>query len=153
MRSISSDLGALILGAVDGNADFIFGLPGNAVPSRKAEGLMKNARGHLALRRSLAAQGLGPAVAAVRLLYGEFEYAAKSWPQAFRGALKDEVNVPVGANSFAQSGACVRKNSHLRAMRNALKCRTILYQLRLLGVASRVIMSPFVAGPCFVPAN
>ena len=56
---------------------------------RKAEGLMRNARGHLALHRSLAAQGLGPAVAAVRL-FGEFEYAAKSWPQAFRVVLKAE---------------------------------------------------------------
>ncbi len=74
----------------DGNADFIFGLGGNAVLSRKAEGLMRNARGHLALRRSLAAKGLGPAVAAVRL-FGEFEYAAKSWPQAFRVVLKAEV--------------------------------------------------------------
>ena len=74
----------------DGNADFIFGLGGNAVLSRRAEGLMKNARGHLALHRSLAAQGLGPAVTAVRL-FGEFEYAAKSWPQAFRVVLKAEV--------------------------------------------------------------
>ncbi len=74
----------------DGNADFIFGLGGNAVLSRKAEGLMRNARGHLALHRSLASQGLGPAVAAVRL-FGEFEYAAKSWPQAFRVVLKAEV--------------------------------------------------------------
>ena len=74
----------------DGNADFIFGLGGNAVLSRKAEGLMRNARGHLALHRSLAAQGLGPAVVAVRL-FGEFEYAAKSWPQAFRVVLKAEV--------------------------------------------------------------
>jgi hypothetical protein len=82
------ELMALIV--ADGNADFIFGLPGNAVLSRKAEGLMKNARGHLALRRSLSAQGLGPAVAAVRL-FGEFEYAAKSWPQAFRVVLKAEV--------------------------------------------------------------
>jgi hypothetical protein len=82
------DLMELII--ADGNADFIFGLGGNAVLSRKAEGLMKNARGHLALRRSLAAQGLGPAVAAVRL-FGEFEYAAKSWPQAFRVVLKAEV--------------------------------------------------------------
>ncbi len=76
--------------AADANADFIFGLGGNAVLSRKAEGLMKNARGHLAMRRSLAAQGLGSAVAAVRL-FGEFEYAAKSWPQAFRVVLKAEV--------------------------------------------------------------
>ena len=46
----------------DGNADFIFGLAGNSILSRKAEGLMRNARGHLNLHRSLAAQGLGPAV-------------------------------------------------------------------------------------------
>lgn len=74
----------------DGNADFLFGLPGNAVLSRQAAGLMKNARGHLALHQSLAAQGLGPTVAAVRL-FGEFEYAARSWPQAFRVVLKAEV--------------------------------------------------------------
>ena len=74
----------------DGNADFIFGLGGNAVLSRKAEGLMRNARGHLALHQSLAAQGLGPAVSAVRH-FGEFDYAAKSWPQEFRVVLKAEV--------------------------------------------------------------
>lgn len=74
----------------DGNVDFIFGLAGNVVLSRQAEGLMKNARGHLALHQSLAAQGLGPAVAAVRQ-FGEFEYAAKSWPQAFRVVVKAEV--------------------------------------------------------------
>lgn len=78
-----------LIGA-DGNADFVFGLAGNPVLLRQAEGLMKNARGHLALHRSLAAQGSGPAVAAVRL-FGEFEYAAKSWPQAFRVVVKAEV--------------------------------------------------------------
>lgn len=72
------------------NADFIFGLGGNSVLSAKAEGLMKNARGHLALHQSLAAQGLGPAVASVRM-FGEFEYAAKSWAQAYRVVLKAEV--------------------------------------------------------------
>lgn len=74
----------------DGNADFIFGLAGNPVLLRQAEGLMKNARGHLDLHQSLAAHGLGPSVAAVRL-FGEFEYAARSWPQAFRVVLKAEV--------------------------------------------------------------
>ena len=74
----------------DGNADFLFGLPGNAVLSRKADGLMKNARGHLELHRSLAAQKLGPAVSAVQM-FGEFEYAAKSWSQAHRVVLKAEV--------------------------------------------------------------
>ena len=76
--------------AADGRADFIFGLPGNVVLKRQTEGLLKNARGHLALYQSLAAQGLGPAVAAVRL-FGEFEYAARSWPQAFRVVVKAEV--------------------------------------------------------------
>ena len=74
----------------DGHADFIFGLGSNPVLTRKAEGLMKNARGHLALRQSLATKGLGPAVAAVRH-FGEFDYAAKSWSQAFRVVLKAEV--------------------------------------------------------------
>jgi hypothetical protein len=74
----------------DGNADFIFGLAGNPVLARQAEGLMKNARGHLALHQSLATRGLGSAVAAVRH-FGEFEYAAGSWPQAFRVVLKAEV--------------------------------------------------------------
>lgn len=74
----------------DGRADFIFGLPGNVVLKRQTEGLMKNARGHLALHQSLAAQGLEPAVAAVRQ-FGEFEYAARSWPQAFRVVVKAEV--------------------------------------------------------------
>jgi hypothetical protein len=82
------ELMALIL--ADGHADFIFGLAGNAVLARQAEGLMKNARGHLALHQSLAAQGLGPTVAAVRH-FGEFDYAAGSWPQAFRVVVKAEV--------------------------------------------------------------
>lgn len=74
----------------DGNADFLFGLAGNPVLARQAEGLMKNARGHLALHQSLAARGWGPSVAAVRH-FGEFEYAAGSWPQAFRVVIKAEV--------------------------------------------------------------
>lgn len=74
----------------DGNADFIFGLPGNPVLARQAEGLMKNTRAHLALHQSLAAQGLRPAVATVRQ-FGEFDYAAGSWPQAYRVIVKAEV--------------------------------------------------------------
>lgn len=73
-----------------GNADFIFGLGGSTVLSAKAEGLMKNARGHLALHQSMAAQGMGPVVSSVRL-FGEFDYAAKSWQQAHRVVLKAEV--------------------------------------------------------------
>jgi hypothetical protein len=82
------ELMALVL--ADGNADFIFGLPGNPVLTRQAEGLMKNARGHLDLQQTLAARGLAPKVAAVRH-FGEFEYQAGSWPQAFRVILKAEV--------------------------------------------------------------
>lgn len=74
----------------DSHADFIFGLAGNAVLARQAEGLMKNAHGHLALHQALAARGLGPVVAALRL-FGEFDYAAGSWPQAFRVLVKAEV--------------------------------------------------------------
>lgn len=74
----------------DGNADFLFGLPGNAVLARKAEGLMKNARGHLEMHLLLAAKNLGPAVSAVQM-FGEFEYAAKSWSQPHRVVLKAEV--------------------------------------------------------------
>ncbi len=84
----SPELMSLII--ADGNADFLFGLGRNPVLTRNAEGLMRNARGHLALRQSLADQGLAPAVAAVRL-FGEFDYAARSWPQAFRVVLKAEV--------------------------------------------------------------
>ena len=82
------ELMALIL--ADGNADFIFGLGGNKVLTRRAEGLMKNVRGHLALHQSLAARKRGPEVAAVRH-FGEFDYQAGSWPQAFRVVLKAEV--------------------------------------------------------------
>ena len=82
------ELMALILAV--GNADFIFGLGGNKVLLRKAEGLMRNARGHLALHQSLNAKKLGRPVAAVRL-FGDFEYGAQSWPQAFRVVVKAEV--------------------------------------------------------------
>jgi len=74
----------------DGNADFIFGLAGNPVLTRQAEGLMKNVRAHAALNRALAARGLRPAAAAVRHV-GEFDYQARSWPRAFRVVLKAEV--------------------------------------------------------------
>lgn len=87
----------------DGHADFIFGVGGNKVLLRKAEGLMRNARGHLALRQSLAAQKLGPPVAAVRL-FGEFEYGASTWPQAFRVVVKAEV-LPAGEGLPAKDNA------------------------------------------------
>jgi hypothetical protein len=74
----------------DGNADFIFGLPGNSLLYSKAEPLMKNVRGHLKMHRSLAEQKLGPKVQSVRM-FGEFEYAAKSWDAPYRVVLKAEV--------------------------------------------------------------
>jgi hypothetical protein len=82
------ELMALVL--ADGHADFVFGLPGHSVLTRRAEGLMKNVRGHLPLHQSRAAQTGVPKVAAVRH-FGEFEYQAGSWPQAFRVILKAEV--------------------------------------------------------------
>jgi len=42
------------------------------------------------INQTLAARGLGPKVAAVRH-FGEFDYQAASWPQAFRVVLKAEV--------------------------------------------------------------
>jgi hypothetical protein len=72
------------------NMDFVFGLGAHAKLLRMAEGLLRNARGHFELRRSLAAQGLGPKVAAVRL-FGEFRYEARSWSRAYRIVLKAEV--------------------------------------------------------------
>ena len=88
--------------AEDDHADFIFGLAGNSVLQSKAEPLMKNARAHLMLHQSLAAGQRCPPVTAVRH-FGEFEYAARSWPQAFRVVLKAEVlpsygSVPVKDN-------------------------------------------------------
>lgn len=88
---------------VDGNADFVFGLAGNPVLLRKAEGLMRNARGHLALHQSLHTKKLGPPVAAVRL-FGDFDYGARSWPQAFRVVVKAEV-LPAGVSLPAKDNA------------------------------------------------
>lgn len=72
------------------NMDFVFGLGKHAKLLRMAEGLLRNARGHFKLGQSLAAQGLRPQVAAVRL-FGEFHYKAGSWSRAYRVVLKAEV--------------------------------------------------------------
>ena len=68
-------------------------------------------RGHLDLHRSLAKQGVGPAVAAVRL-FGEFEYAAKYWPQAFRKVLKTEALPGSGAGSDKDNERFVVTSMH-----------------------------------------
>jgi len=88
----------------EGNADFIFGLTGNAVLARRAEGWMKNARGHLALHQAMHAQKRDPAIQAVRL-FGEFEYAAKSWSQAHRVVLKAEVLASACRQTGGSNGA------------------------------------------------
>jgi len=67
---------------------------------------MKNARGHLERYRSLAAQKRRPAVSAVQM-FGEFEYAAKSWPQAFRVVLKAEVLAGIDGASNKDNGRFV----------------------------------------------
>ena len=95
------ELMRLILG--DKRSDFLFGLPRNAVLERRAEGLMRNARGHLAMHQTLAARKAGPPVSAVRL-FGDFDYAASSWPQAFRVVLKAEV-LPAAAGLPAKDNA------------------------------------------------
>ncbi len=86
-------------GYEDGNADFIFGLPGNAILTEKAEGLMKNARGPLEMHLALAPQNSGPAVSVVQM-FGEFEYAAKSRSQTYRVVLKVEVLQEPTANQI-----------------------------------------------------
>jgi len=70
----------------DGNMDFIFGLAGNKVVNHLAEPLMQKARA-LHVRRQGYAKG--EAISNTRL-FGEFEYAAGSWPQAFRIIQKAE---------------------------------------------------------------
>lgn len=71
----------------DGNMEFIFGLPSNKALDRLGESLMQEAKAVHAYRQHLAK---GEAISNTRL-FGEFEYAAGSWPQAFRVIHKAEV--------------------------------------------------------------
>ncbi|MDQ6958434.1 MAG: IS1380 family transposase [Mariprofundaceae bacterium] len=71
----------------DGNMDFIFGLPSNKVIDRLAEPLMQKASALHAYRQYHAK---GEAISNTRL-FGEFDYAAGSWPQSFRVIHKAEV--------------------------------------------------------------
>ena len=71
----------------DGNMDFIFGLSGNKIVNHLAEPLMQKARATHACRQ---AHAKGKSISNTRL-FGEFEYAARSWPQAFRVIQKAEV--------------------------------------------------------------
>ncbi|MBV8647719.1 IS1380 family transposase [Paludibacterium sp.] len=76
--------------SADGHADFIFGMGRNPLLTRKAEGLMRNARGLFDLHQTLAKTGIRPPVPGVRL-FGDFDYRARSWAQAHRVVLKAEV--------------------------------------------------------------
>jgi len=71
----------------DGNMDFIFGMSANKVINRLAEPLMQQARALHACRQRHAK---GEHVSNTRL-FGEFDYAAGSWPQSFRMIQKAEV--------------------------------------------------------------
>jgi len=71
----------------DDNMDFIFGLPSNQVIDRLAEPLMQKASALHAYRQGLAK---GETISNTRL-FGEFAYAAGSWPQPFRVIHKAEV--------------------------------------------------------------
>lgn len=71
----------------DKNMDFIFGMSANNVINRLAEPLMQKARTTHACRQ---AHARGKSIGNTRL-FGEFEYAARSWPQPFRVIQKAEV--------------------------------------------------------------
>jgi len=64
----------------------------------------------------MAAQGIGPVVSSVRL-FGEFDYAARSWPQAHRVVLKAEV--------LAGNNGLPAKDSHPFAVQDCRTCQTV----------------------------
>ena len=80
----------------DPRVEFVFGLSDNAVLSRLAEPTMAEAR-QLHEVRCQNAQRANQTPPAHTRLYTEFEYAAQSWPQAWRVVLKAEVT-PLGDN-------------------------------------------------------
>jgi len=71
----------------DGNMDFIFGMTANNVIKPLAKPLMDEAR---ALHADRQCYAQGKPISNTRL-FGEFEYAAGSWPQPFRIIQKAEV--------------------------------------------------------------
>jgi hypothetical protein len=70
--------------------DFIFGMTGNPVLSRLADPHLNRAR-QLHEQRALLAQTAGLCSPSNTRTYHEVEYAAQSWPQAFRVIPKAEV--------------------------------------------------------------
>jgi len=79
----------------DKHMDFIFGLPSNKKLAAMAVPLLDEARTLHAYRSSLLKANEAPAQSTQ--LFEEHEYAAKSWPQAFRTILKAEV-MDAGSN-------------------------------------------------------
>ena len=79
----------------DGNANFIFGLGGNPVLLKQAEDLMHQTRNKLAQQQELAKSKNEHPVESARV-FGEFEYAAKTWPKVCRVVVKAEVLAPNG---------------------------------------------------------
>jgi len=73
----------------DKHMDFIFGLPSNKKLAVMAVPLLDEARALHAYRSSLLKANEAPAESTQ--LFEEYEYAANSWPQAFRTILKAEV--------------------------------------------------------------
>jgi len=117
----------------DGNMDFIFGLPSNKVLDRLGESLMQESHALHAYRQGHAR---GEAICSTRL-FGEFEYAAGSWPKGFRVIHKAEVmatgdnprfivtslNLPSPKIAYTQL-YCARGNDELRIkeLKRGLAC-------------------------------
>jgi len=74
----------------DPHTDFIFGLTGNPVLARFAQPVLEATRKHHELRCENARRTHGAIPHSTRT-YHEVDYAANSWPQAFRVVLKAEV--------------------------------------------------------------
>ncbi len=73
----------------DKHMDFIFGLPSNKKLAVMARGLLDKSKALHAYRSSLQQGNKAPSKSTQ--LFEEYEYAANSWPQAFRAVLKAEV--------------------------------------------------------------
>jgi len=74
----------------DPQADFIFGLSSNAILKPWAQPFLEAARRHHEVRGDNARRHHQPAPAVTRT-YHDLDYAAQTWPQAFRVVLKAEV--------------------------------------------------------------
>ena len=84
----------------DKHMDFIFGLPSNKKLAAMAVPLLEEARTLHAYRSSLLKANGAPSQST--RLFEEYEYAAKSWPKAFRTILKAEV-MDAGDNQIGRA--------------------------------------------------